>query len=178
MAYDSTQPQDDDLGISQPKLEANSGAIETYISRDHVSFDANTGNSGKHKSVTLVEGGAITTLANEMAIYAKETATISEAFIRRESDGDEIQLTGPVTAGANGTVFLTGGIIIKWGTVTMTTALHAFTFPVAFPNTAWLLIPTNFGGSTAIGYTVINAAGATLKAASGTPDVSYIAIGN
>lgn len=46
------------------------------------------------------QASAPSTAANEMALYTKETNSTSEAFIREESDGDEVQVTlGGVLAG-------------------------------------------------------------------------------
>ena len=137
MAYDSTKPQSGiTLSAGRAVVQANFAATETYIARDHVSFDANSADSGKHKAIRLTEQTAPTTLVNELGLYAKDTGSHPDLFVRRESSGTEIQMTvGDPTAAATGQTFLPGGIIMKWGSNAIISGAGGttVTFGSAFP---------------------------------------------
>lgn len=139
MEYDSTAPASGiNLSAGRPVVLANFAGIETYISRDHESFDLNSADSGKHKAIRLLEGAAPTTLANELGLYNKVNGGISTLYLRKEGDGTEIQLTGSTdpTAAATGQTFLAGGIILKWGSAAIVSAVGGteISFVAAFPN--------------------------------------------
>lgn len=136
MAYDKAIPAPSDrLKDSQPEILENFATISALLGVDHVISpwtDPATGDQGKHKKVTLPDqSSAPTTAANEMAVYSKESplsgVTSSELFVRRESDGTELNVTGSGT----GWSYLPSGLLIKWGTVSVSrNALSTVTFPV------------------------------------------------
>ena len=91
-----------------------------------------------------------TTAAGEGAIYTKDTNSRPTLFYRQESDGTEIQMTGPdpvlTTAGLT---FLPGGILMQWGKDVSIGTLGTITFPTAFST----LYSLSFGGSANVSYT-------------------------
>ena len=183
MAYVSTNPPaGGDISVGRGQIKDNFGAIETFISRDHVSFDANSADSGKHKAIRLTEQAAPATLVNELGLYAKDTGTEPNLFVRRESSGDEIQLTfGAVSKAANGYSYLPGGVLFQWGTqAAVSKAGVALTFPKAFTTTCYTII-TNSDDSfyVSIANAVTNT-GCTLKQndSGSTHPVYWIAIGD
>jgi len=119
------------LKDSQPEIKANFEAIKDLIDINHETFGS--ANEGKHKYVSMPEQvAAPSTAANEMALYTKAVAGVSELFVRRESDGDELNLTS-ATKATTGTTTLPSGIIVKWGTGTTNGAGAAtITFAAAF----------------------------------------------
>jgi len=121
MSYNQAIPQaTDDPSASQPQLLANFQALNTANSVNHVAY--NDADEGKHKFLQMPEqGSAPTTGADEGAVYTKDVSGATELFYRRESNGDEQQLTGAFTAASTGELTLPGGLGIKWGTVTATT---------------------------------------------------------
>lgn len=99
----------------QPLMQINTNSINSLISIDHIGFNAPNG--GNHKQVHLFEQvGVPATLALFDTIYAQSVAGQGELFLTRGVTGVGIQLTGPYNAIQNqGTSFLPGGIILKWG---------------------------------------------------------------
>ena len=121
MAYDSTVPASgSSLGSTRAPILENFVQIESAFNVDHVDF--NDLGQGKHAKVTMPEGAAPTTAADEAALYTKDTNGRPTLFYRQESDGTEIQLTksDPI-ASDPGETFLPGGMGIKWGLVEITT---------------------------------------------------------
>jgi len=117
MAYNNAIPAAGDLlSQSQADIQDNFAALKTLIDVNHGTFAA--ADEGKHKHITLPEQGADpTTLANEKAMYAKQSALsgVSELFIRNESDGTVTEFTSSTQA-ASGYTRLPSGILLKWGT--------------------------------------------------------------
>ena len=113
MVYKSNIPQPSDF-ISQSQVDMSENfeqirkiwgqpADEQLNEGDHIPLNNPEDKFfGKHKKTTFVEQEtAPTTLANEVALYTKDTNGKPELFYRRESDGIEAQLTdrGNVTVG-------------------------------------------------------------------------------
>ena len=124
------------LRDSQLQILTNFASIQTLVETNHVAFS--DADSGKHKFLQMPEQGAApTTAANEMGLYTKEEGAVSQMFIRRESDGTEINLTNDVSKAANGYTRLPNGLIMKWGTKTVTrnTLSAELTFDVTVPFT-------------------------------------------
>jgi len=132
MAYQNNIPQPSDkLKDSQPAILANFQAIKTLIDVNHATFGA--ANEGKHKYINIpIVGAAPTTAASEMALYTK-TSTYTgntEAFLRRESNGSEIEYSA-AQFDYNGWSMLPSGLLMKWGTATIVaTGAYTVTFPV------------------------------------------------
>lgn len=154
MAYTSNIPQStDNPSDSQPQLLANFQEIDTYTSVNHVAL--NDGDQGKHKFMQMPEqGSAPTTAANEGALYTKDTGTEPDLFYRRESNGTEVQLTGgKTTVGAQSSVTLPSGVIMKYGTITVAAGggTSAVTFTTPFPTAIRNVQLSVTGGSSAEG---------------------------
>jgi len=119
MAYNDSIPQPTDkIKDSQNDILQNFQAIKSAFDIDHVTFDL--ANEGKHNQTTFPElGAAPTTLANERAVYAKQSTltTQAELFTRRESNGTEVEFTARLGATPGWTI-LPSGIILKWGAST------------------------------------------------------------
>lgn len=134
MAYQANIPQpSDQLKDSQADLLANFQSINTNWEINHIGFNEGT-NAGKHYVVTLPEVGIVpVTAADEMMFYTDEDSSSgsaqTEMFIQRESAAENI----PFTAGrrnTNGFMYTPNGMIIKWGSATVTTGANgAITFP-------------------------------------------------
>lgn len=155
MAYTSNIPQStDNPSDSQPQLLANFQEINTFNSVNHIDF--NDPDQGKHKFMQMPEqGSAPTTAANEGALFTQESSSITEVFFRRESSGTEVQLTGGrTTVGPQSSVTLPNGLIMKYGTVTVSgTTIVTFTTP--FPTAARNVQVSLVGGSSASGRSYI-----------------------
>ncbi len=92
--------------------------------------------------------GDIQTAANQIAVYAKEVAGTTELFIRKESNGTEVQVTngaGLSGAGSNGNVFYSGSATLA--------GQDGVTVTHNKGNTSYLVktLPTGTGGLGRIG---------------------------
>lgn len=137
MTFDSSKPNSNESPSQFPaQAQTNWSRIEAIVSADHQWNDAADASDGKHNKARFPEqASAPSTAANEVALYSKEANSISELYMRRESDGNEIQMTtGAVSAAASGYSFLPGGVIIQWGKKTSPGTSGTITFPIAFPN--------------------------------------------
>jgi len=143
---------------SQPKIKANFLAIKASVEIDHVAFD--DGDQGKHKKLTMPEQtGDATTLANEKAMYSKQSALsgVAELFIRNESDGTVTEFTSALKD-QNGWTRLPSGILLKWGSEAAAGGSGTYAFPVAatipvFAHIYQVIIcPNGDGGSGAYDY--------------------------
>lgn len=100
----------------QPNMKVNNNSIQDFLAVDHFGFNNNDG--GWHEQVTMPEAStAPTTAANQGALYTKDVSGTTQLFYRRESDGDEYQLTTSNTPSAanSGYTFLPGNILMQWG---------------------------------------------------------------
>ena len=143
MAYKKDIPGASDiLSTSQDDIKNNFNTADTSFAINHSAFTVATADAGKHLYCTLIEQTAPTTVANEVSLYSKEEDSVSTLFLRHESAGTEVQLSvaaANVVASAQGSSYLPGGVIIKWGNGVAKTAV---TFGVAFPNNCWSVTAT------------------------------------
>lgn len=174
------------LGNSRTQIVDNFTNYNDTMSQDHVAPNA-TG-QGKHKLSTYVEQAADpATLANELAMYCKDLAGISSLFLRKESSGTVIQLSGqdPVLASPGSTI-LAGGVYIKWGTGNSNEGPAApanfTTFTTAFPNNCWTVVlvasDLNYSGTHVPYNLAVNGFNGRRTSGSGNTGFYYIAIGN
>jgi hypothetical protein len=99
----------------QPKMQTNTNAINTLLSLDHFTFADSL--AGRHKQVSLTNESAPGLAGGSGVLYANLATGQSWPFWQNALGS--IQLAGPTTATANnGTEFLPGGIILKWGLIT------------------------------------------------------------
>jgi hypothetical protein len=146
MTYNPNIPQATDIpSQSQGQFLTNFGQLNTIFDVDHVPFnDGTAANRGKHDKSTYVEQGADpTTSANEMALYTKDNAGANTLYMRQESNGSVIQMSGAApTAAINGSTFLPGGLILKWGQVVPNSSPTSVVFPTAFPGNLYSITLT------------------------------------
>lgn len=109
MAYNANIPQpSDSLSQSQADILANFQAIAPLF------------NQGIQQFIILPEQtSAPATNANEIALYSKDVSGSSQLFMRRESNGVELNFTSSLQA-SSGWSRLPSGILIKWGSATPT----------------------------------------------------------
>jgi len=119
MAYQPNIPLPTDLlKNSQADIQANFISNSAAFNQNHVDF--NDANAGKHKFLQMPEQSVSpVTAANEMALYTKEQDGVSQMFIRRESDGTEINITNDGLKANPGWARLPNGLIMKWGIVSV-----------------------------------------------------------
>jgi len=148
MAWQSGKPEaTDKLRLSQDDLKGNFTELDTYLNVDHEDFNAVNG-QGKHKQLTMPQQAAATsTGATEFALYTKTNGTNPALFLRKPSDGAEVDLTTQPTVSTT----LPNGLIMKWGTGSIALGSYlsgAITFGTAFPNGVFICqISANAGNT-------------------------------
>lgn len=149
MTFDPTIPQATDLlSDSQSDLLTNFNQSNIIMGVNHVNFDNSlpigslVANRGKHTFVSLIEQVANpVTAANEIALFSKDLGGISTLFMRKESNGAVIQMSG--IDPNNSQTFLPGGLILKWGlNAVATDGSTVIAFPVAFPTACLAVMAT------------------------------------
>ncbi len=119
MAYTANTPNANDrINVTQQPIKDNFGGIETAFEENHGDFDGP--DEGKHIKVVMPEQTILpTTGVNEGALYTKVSALNvipkTELYFRRESDGDELNITGGLGDVNDGWYFLPSGLLVKYG---------------------------------------------------------------
>lgn len=124
MSFNPNIPQSSDIpSQSQGQILTNFQQLNTVFDVDHVPFnDATAVNRGKHDQSTYIELSVDpATLADEVSFYSKDSGGNSRLFMRQESSGTVIQMSGedPVNAASSGSTFLAGGLIYAWNRETV-----------------------------------------------------------
>lgn len=139
MTFDSSKPNANESPSQFPaQAQTNWQRIETIVSGDHQWNDSADASDGKHVKARFPEQtSAPSTAANEAALYSKEAQSVSQMFIRRESDGAEVQITSSdvsdtTAQSTNGYSCLPGGVLIQWGKKSSPGSSGSVTFPKAF----------------------------------------------
>ncbi len=116
----------------QPNMLTNNNNIATYVAVDHVAF--NTAGSGQHNQVTFHANNVPATPTTPPVLF---TDTVQSLPQLKFFSGDAAHSSTQYVDSANGSTFLLGGIIIKWGSGAITGA--STSFPVAFPNNCYVV---------------------------------------
>jgi hypothetical protein len=184
MTYNPSIPgQNDLISASQSQIQTNFSQANTAFGIDHTAFDVAL-NQGKHKQSTYVEISDPTTVANELAVYSKDSGGVTQLFLRRENNGTVIQMSiGDPIASTNGSSFLPGGVVIKWGQIDFSAASKAVTFASAFPTAVFSITlaadTSTPSGNGIVSYTSLSTSGFTAyQNGTGSLTAKYIAIGN
>lgn len=136
--------------------------------------------TGSSTAASFVPTGS-TVPANGMYLSAANTLNFATASANRASISSAGIFSCLLTdlQSANGYTKLPNGIYIQWGTTTASTVGVTTSFPIAFPTACWGVIGTNTNQtnppSPSISYTRTNF---TATVSSGSPTVSWFAIGN
>lgn len=183
MTYNPNIPQANQLiSQSQAQIQTNFAQLDTVFDIDHVTFDnATAGNRGKHRQSTYIQlAGDPTTAVDELAMYAKDLAGAETLYLRKESNGTVVQMSGrdPVVA-ASGETFLPGGLLMKWGQIGAASNGVAQNFPTAFPTACYsVVVCANVSGTLpSVGVNGFTTAGFTFRTSGGAIPITYVAIG-
>lgn len=114
----------------QPKMKANTNAINALINQDHYSFNNNLG--GTHKQVTLTNESAPGIPAGtNAALHSNLDLGLSWPFW--QNTAGDFQIMGGNNPSATGYAFLPGGLYLQWGIFT--------SVGTAFPNATVPFVP-------------------------------------
>ncbi len=137
-AYNDTPLATQQINQTQPLIRTNFTNLSDAFSVNHVAITAPL-DFGKHKFLQMpIQAAAPVTSATELALYTKAVAGNPQLFLRRQSNGVEVDLTSSTTTANFGETTLPSGIIIKWGRTNGGTlngnAWNTIMFPTPFPN--------------------------------------------
>lgn len=137
--------------VDQPGMEQNNNSIATFVAIDHVGF--NTAGGGEHAQVSFYGNNipalpTTTVSGNNQGILFTNTVnagTVNQLFYYA---GTAAQSSNQYTAAANqGSTFLLGGMIAKWGIANTNNPAVTTTFLNAFPNACFIVLLTNLNAS-------------------------------
>ena len=189
MTFNPNIPQSTDIPAqSQAQFLTNFSQLNTVFDLDHVTFNnATAANRGKHDKSTYIEQGSDpVTGSNEVALYSKDTGGNTRLYMRQESAGTVIQLSGASpTAAASGSTFLPGALILKWGGKANPLNNDILTFAGgAFPNNVFSITITPVkGDATERSFYILNGSVSLSQFRIATDSTNfnqmyYVAIGN
>lgn len=171
----------------QPNMLTNNNNIATYVAVDHVPF--NTSGSGQHEQVTFNANNVPSIPTSPPVLFTNIQdgagnnlpGSIPEIFYY---SGSAAQGKNNYVSAQNGSTFLFGGIIAKWGLVTGAANNTTVSFGVPFPNNCFVTLVSGGLASGTQPTININTASETvngfvLKISGTTPvNVFYLSIGN
>lgn len=135
MSYQGNIPLATDLiSVSQNDILNNFTSIQTAFDVNHIDFNAS--GAGKHKYIQLPNINNVPGAANQGGLFA-----FAEDIWARKGNGTSYQLTNGAsgnvdTTSANGSSFLPGGLIIKWGRATILNGTKTISVSYTTPMTS------------------------------------------
>lgn len=191
-SYDPTLPNPpNDPADDVDQMQINSQSISDLISVDHVGFNDPSG--GTHDQVTFSSNNTPATPTNPPVLFTKlDGASLAQLFFYTGDAAHSSTQYSPTNN--NGSTMALGGIIIKWGSGSMTSGASGtdVNFISPFPNNLFAILAwSNDGGTQSTANTAVygRKQGAaldrfnlltTLRTSTGSASASYtyIAIGN
>jgi hypothetical protein len=175
-SYSTTIPAaNNDPADDQPQMQTNFASISGLINVDHVGFNVIGG--GEHEQVTFNANNVPAVPTSPPILFTNTVGAVPQLFFY---SGSATTSSSQYVVAANGSTFLLGGIILKWGTLAAVANGATVTFPVPFPNACFGAFPTINIGSTVspVGTNGFTATGFTFRtAAAGSVPITYLAIG-
>lgn len=160
----------------QPNMQTNNDNIPIFVARDHVGFNVVTGTSGHHLQVTFDSNNVPVVPTSPPVLFTNTVAGLPQLFFY---SGDNAHGASQYTSASNGSTFLLGGIILKWGQCVFG---GPTTFAGAFPNNVFAVtfgaLSTTPGSNGTISAQPITTSGFTAFHTGGPVTAYYIAIGN
>ncbi len=169
--------------VDQPVMKINTNSIDDLIAVDHVSFNANGG--GQHEQVTFNANNVPSVPTSPPVLFTNNDAfSIPQLFYY---SGIAPRTTDQYKLTTNGSTFLFGGIILKWGSFNPPNGTSIVTFTglspanSAFPDNCFTVIVMDNGAPGFSSYRVssYNATSFTfVNGGAGGRAYSFIAVGN
>ena len=189
---DAVPATNNDPSVDQPDMLINAQSIKGIIGQDHIAFGANNG--GFHKAINFDNSSSYVPVAAASTAKLFIDPAVSTAPTLKFFGGDAAHSSSQYVLGAadgaNGSVVLMGGIILKWFTKQVTAAHTAITFTDVtiavgdFPNYAFAAVITlqkaTLGGTNETwGYSALTKTGMTINQPSANiQTVTVFVIGN
>jgi hypothetical protein len=163
---------------SQPLMLQNFASTQGILGVDHVTFNNETG--GLHKQVTFTQTPAapVPTLPTDPPVLFTMPNILNGVPQLFYYSGSDTQSSTQYINALQGSTFLLGGIIIKWGSMGVPGPV---TFASAFPNTCYVVLVQGtsaaYSGGWAATNILTNGFTANRTSGSGNTNYNYIAIG-
>src|SRR5438309_2088604 len=111
-SFSTTVPgTNNDPADDQPIMQTNNVSTSGLISVDHVGF--NTPGGGHHEQVTFNDNNVPSVPTSPPVLFTNSVSGLPQLFFY---SGTSTQGSGQYISNTNGSTFLLGGIILKWGT--------------------------------------------------------------
>jgi hypothetical protein len=163
--------------VDQPNMETNTNSISSWVAVDHVGFNVSSPEvSGQHLQVTFNSNNVPTTPTSPPVLFTNTVGSLPQLFFYSGAS------TNQYTNGVNGSTFLLGGMILKWGGGTANSGAGTTnSFASAFPNACYQVIvcstDPSFTGQISVTSTSTGSFVCKRNSGSGVTGISYIAIG-
>lgn len=144
-----------DPSRDQPIMKENTNSADSIWDVDHFGFNDNNG--GLHSQCTIKEQGVYPSIPATAAVTFGTLYTqvgpapiAGELFYVRGAGPAGIRMTGPYTpsAAVTGYTFLPGGMLLQWGKAGSKSNGNSISFPIAFPNACFLVVPAQYQTAT------------------------------
>jgi hypothetical protein len=135
MAYNAAKPDAGDaISASQSVIKDNFTAIKALVDVNHVTFGL--ADQGKHAYVTMPQQTSFPTIgATEWSFFSATDGSNIQLYLRNNSSAGtiagDINLTGG-TFGTAGKCTLPCGLVMQWGTDTLSGTTSSISFGTAF----------------------------------------------
>jgi hypothetical protein len=162
MAYNQNIPQPtDELSVSQGDLLNNFMAIYNAFNQNHVPFNSGTPLQGLHAFVEMPNqsGSVPSTIANEVGLFCNTSTFTTQPelfFAKQLGSSAPPALTTPYEISSSNYIAnggwsrLPSGILLKWGTFSLSGATGTVTYPVAVTIPAFAHVFTVYCTSTSV----------------------------
>lgn len=120
----------------QPNMQTNNDHVKDIIAVDHVTFNQNY--SGQHLQVTFNSNNVPSTSPAFPTLFTNAAGGANQLFFYTQ---DPLHGSSQYVNASSGSTLLMGGIILKWGTITVATVSStAYNFVSPFINNCWSVV--------------------------------------
>lgn len=133
----NNNPADD-----QPLMQTNFGSINGIISTDHYTFGSSGSNDGFHTQCTFPNVTTQSTPSNPKSVLYTNNDAFSNPQLFFLNSVNSGFYSIPSGSQANGMVPLFGGVLLQWGSSSLSSNGASFTFPIAFPHNCFTFVVT------------------------------------
>jgi len=125
--------------VDQPNMQLNNASIDSILGVDHITFNTNGG--GYHQQVTFNSDNVPAVPTLPPVLFTNTINGLSQLFYY---SGDATHSSGQYQQNTNGSTFLLGGIILKWGMIENVGSPYSVTYSALSPSLT--AFPTNCFG--------------------------------
>lgn len=164
-----------DPSVDQPDMLINTQSINDLIGVNHITFNASNG--GQHKAIVFNQDASYVPVP-PVSPPQLFTDIISGLPQLKYYSGNAAQSSTQYVSAANGSTFLLGGIILKWGTTGAIASGAVVPFTSSFPNNCYCVVANSTATNTTIFVTTLLTSSFRAFFSGVNTTINYIAIGN